>query len=257
MATPASTPLPLSSAQSVRRIAAPSTPAASLTVLTPRTPQVYSTPHALHQFVPFTSPAAQSLNTASSPGRLLRPSQAQGRTRALRIATPLTSGRVDSPAASSTVDGFTGMKTTLSGLGLGVLGLAPSIGVRVSEPGPRTLTTEERQGRLVAVLTTLGSRPGLAGRDGFERLSRRFGMEVLWEEETAAGRGILSLAGGTMVIDVRLRRSCCLISRLNRTPLGRVAATSAIDRHPSSIVISRLGGLRLCSSIRSKRAATT
>lgn len=83
--------------------------------------------------------------------------------------------------------------------------------------GKIVLDDAERKRRLDQVLTLLGDRPGSVGREGLERLARRFGMDALWEEgREGDGAGTLSLAGGVMVCEV----SCSVSSALEMAHCG-------------------------------------
>jgi len=79
-----------------------------------------------------------------------------------------------------------------------------NVSSRPSQAGGKpVLDDAERRRRLEQVVTLLGDRPGTVGREGLERLARKFGMDALWEEgRQGDGAGTLSLAGGVMVCEV-------------------------------------------------------
>ena len=86
------------------------------------------------------------------------------------------------------------------GMGISMSGIS-ALGLTDSSMGGRGDDGERRR-RLEAVLGTLRVRNGRVSEEGIERLSRRHGLEALWEDRRKDGMKVLSIAGQTMLIDV-------------------------------------------------------
>ena len=106
----------------------------------------------------------------------------------------------DSPAALGlslsqfgTLEGGVGMGISMSGIS--------ALGLGGSSMGGRG-DDEERRKRLEAVLAKLRVKNGRVSEEGVERLSRKMGLEALWEDRRKDGTKVLSIAGQTMLIDV-------------------------------------------------------
>ena len=117
---------------------------------------------------------------------------------------------------SSPAGALTGFESPAAlGLSLGQLvGIEDGVGMGISMSGISTLglggssmggrgDDEERRKRLEAVLEKLKVKNGRVSEEGIERLSRRCGLEALWEDRRKDGAKVLSIAGQTMLIDVR------------------------------------------------------
>ncbi|KAF2238163.1 hypothetical protein EV356DRAFT_508827 [Viridothelium virens] len=85
-----------------------------------------------------------------------------------------------------------GMGTSMSGLGLSNLGL------------PARTDDEERRRRLESVIAALAGRMGRVGEEGVERVCKRNGWAVLWEERRGGGKRLTG-AGGNVLVDVDFR----------------------------------------------------
>jgi len=117
-----------------------------------------------------------------------------------------TAGQVlvgfDSPAML----GGLGLTALEGGVGMGIsMSNMGNLGLGLSASGMGKVDDGERRRRLEAVLATVGERHGRVSQEGLERLSRRFGLEVMWDEGMRDGRRTLSMAGSTMVVDVSVR----------------------------------------------------
>ena len=106
----------------------------------------------------------------------------------------------ESPAAFGLSLGqFVGIEGSV-GMGISMSGIS-NLGLGSSSMGGRG-DDEERRKRLEAVLGKLKIRNGRVSEEGIERLSRRCGLEALWEDRRKDGTKVLSIAGQTMLIDV-------------------------------------------------------
>ena len=106
----------------------------------------------------------------------------------------------ESPAALGLSLGqFAGIEGGV-GMGISMSGIS-TLGLGGSSMGGRG-DDEERRKRLEAVLGKLRTKNGRVSEEGIERLSRRCGLEALWEERRKDGTKVLSIAGQTMLIDV-------------------------------------------------------
>ena len=106
----------------------------------------------------------------------------------------------ESPAALRlSLSQFAGLEGGV-GMGISMSGIS-ALGLTGSSMGGRG-DDEERRKRLEAVLGTLRTRNGRVSEEGIEKLSRRHGLEALWEDRRKDGVKVLSIAGQTMLIDV-------------------------------------------------------
>lgn len=106
----------------------------------------------------------------------------------------------ESPAALRlSLSQFAGLEGGV-GMGISMSGIS-AFGLTGSSMGGRG-DDEERRKRLEAVLGILRVRSGRVSEEGIERLSRRHGLEALWEDRRKDGLKVLSIAGQTMLIDV-------------------------------------------------------
>ena len=97
----------------------------------------------------------------------------------------------------ATTSGGIGMGPTISGLGMSSLGLS---GIGLGSSSART-DDEERRRRLESVIAALGGRQGRVGEEGVERVCRRNGWAVLWEDRRGGGRRLTG-AGTNVLVDV-------------------------------------------------------
>ena len=106
----------------------------------------------------------------------------------------MAGGAVRGEQLLAVVDGGVGMGISMSGMS--------ALGLGGSSVGRRS-DDEERGRRLEAILAILRVRTGRVSEESVDRLSRRCKMEVLWEDRKKDSSRVLSIAGQTMVIDVR------------------------------------------------------
>ncbi|KAJ4396059.1 hypothetical protein N0V93_000276 [Gnomoniopsis smithogilvyi] len=101
----------------------------------------------------------------------------------------------DSPSAAAfnSMLGVGGFDASLDNMGMGMGGMAL----------PRPNGEEERQKRLDEILHILGRKKGVVSEEGLERLVKRIGLDVLWEDRN--NLKILAIAGTTFTLDIGMK----------------------------------------------------
>lgn len=101
----------------------------------------------------------------------------------------------DSPSAAAfnSMLGVGGFDASLDTMGMGMGGIA------LSRPNGE----EERQKRLDEIVHILGRKKGIVSEEGLERLVKRLGLDVLWEDRN--NLKILAIAGTTFTLDIGMK----------------------------------------------------
>lgn len=101
----------------------------------------------------------------------------------------------DSPSAAAfnSMLGVGGFDTSLDTMGMGMGGMTM----------PRPNDDVERQKKLDDIVRTLSKKKGIVSEEGLERLVKRIGLDVLWEDRN--NLKILCIAGTTFTLDIGMK----------------------------------------------------
>lgn len=101
----------------------------------------------------------------------------------------------DSPSAAAfnSMLGVGGFDGSLDNMGMGMGGMAL----------PRPNGEEERLKRLDEIVHILGRKKGIVSEEGLERLVKKLGLDVLWEDRN--NLKILAIAGTTFTLDIGMK----------------------------------------------------
>jgi len=123
-----------------------------------------------------------------------------------RVVPSPAQGFKRSPATSNTLYGHSfavGYDSPSAAMALGMDGMSGSLGMGMSL-GIGNLGEDEKKRRLEAVVGTLNKNKGRLSEPGIERLSRRLGLESLWEDHPSSGGNTrtLIIAGSALALDI-------------------------------------------------------
>ncbi|KAF2840000.1 hypothetical protein M501DRAFT_931923 [Patellaria atrata CBS 101060] len=88
---------------------------------------------------------------------------------------------------------------------------------------------EDRRRRLEAAISIIRTRPGRVSEDGVERICRRSGLEVLWEDRRKDGSRQLTIAGQTVLLDIDFKDST-----VDRVALTFPGSSNSVTQHTES-----------------------
>lgn len=136
----------------------------------------------------------------------------------------------DSPSAAAfnNMLGVGSFDPSLDNMGMGIGGMAM----------PRPNDDEERQKKLDEIVRILGEKKGIASEEGLQRLVKRIGLDVLWEDRN--NLKILAIAGTTFTLDIGMKDH-----RVQTVDLTYAFSGDEVNAHKANSEAILLDNLRL------------
>lgn len=136
----------------------------------------------------------------------------------------------DSPSAAAfnNMLGVGSFDPSLDNMGMGMGGMAM----------PRPNDDEERQKKLDEIVRILGEKKGIASEEGLQRLVKRIGLDVLWEDRN--NLKILAIAGTTFTLDIGMKDH-----RVQTVDLTYAFSGDEVNAHKANAEAILLDNLRL------------